>query len=495
MRRGRAIALETALSFPFARYGWSSDSRKLAVITASRMGGVALSIVHRDGSHLRRVACRCPFPLSELAWSRRGPIAYTDAHRLYTVAPTGGDARRLAGAAACTYSATTPAVSPDGGTVLFVCDRRIVSVDLRTAGRRTLFNARRLPHPCSPGSPTPFTALAWSPDARSIAVADRCSIVAMRADGSHPHRLPRVPSLASVTELTWAGVRPRPAVGEASAAVPGGLIAFESSDEPREIVTMHPDGTGLRVLVRNGSEPAWSPDGRWLAYTRASQTPSPYIARTRSDGTGTQRVSRFPATAGAHPSMPSWAPDGRHVVFNAEYLVRDHGETRYDLGVFIARRNGSRPRKVRANTSRTGPAWSPDGRHIALVTPRGRVGVIPAAGGHLRMLGRIPHTYSKLAFSPDGKRLLVLAGSAISTFNARTGRQTEIRLAEGEALRSATWTPRGNRIAYMAQVGPQGSQTALFTIRQDGSGKRRLATVPTPVQGETLSWRADARTR
>jgi Tol biopolymer transport system component len=202
----RAISLESPPLAPFTyHYGWSPDSKRIAVMSSD--GDSALQIVRRDGSRLRRITCSCPGPLTHLAWARRGPLAYTDAHRLYTVDPAGGKARRRAGSTRCTYSAATPTVSPNGRTALFVCGRRIVAVDLKRSTRRTFFNAARLPRACRSTSPTPFAALAWSPDARSIAVASPCGIVVMRADGSRVRQLPETFELEFDTELRWTAAR------------------------------------------------------------------------------------------------------------------------------------------------------------------------------------------------------------------------------------------------------------------------------------------------
>jgi Tol biopolymer transport system component len=294
-----------------------------------------------------------------------------------------------------------------------------------------------------------------------------------------------------------------------NAAAPTGLLAFTSYDRGFRIVTMRPNGTGVRVLVPHGMEPVWSPDGRWLAFTReAPGTGYPSIWRVRADGTGRRRVSRFGTGLDApRPSLPSWSPDSRRIVFNAQYTVdgppNDAGEPPTDTGVFVARRDGSKPRRLRANTGFTGPAWSSDGRRIALVTEGGAIGVMSPRGGPLRVLRRGLDVRGRLQFSPDGKRLLTIVGfmpPTITILDVRTGKRTRIPAAEGELLGSATWTPDG-RLGYVASAGwtpdgglPPGSPTRLFTIRRDGKGKRVLATLTTDISGD-ISWRRSARQR
>lgn len=291
----------------------------------------------------------------------------------------------------------------------------------------------------------------------------------------------------------------------ANAATPTGLLAYTSYDRGLRILTVRPNGTGARVLVPRGTEPAWSPDGRWLAFTReAPRSGYPSIWRMRADGTGRRRVSRFGAGLDApRPSMPSWSPDSRRIVFNAQYEVdrpaNEEGEPATDNGVFVASRDGSRPRRLRAKTGFTGPAWSPDGRHIALVTESGAVGVMSPRGGRLRVLRRGLNVHSRLQFSPDGRRLLAIVGfapPAINILDVSTGRRTRIPPAEGELLSAATWTPDGKRLGYVASVGwtragglPPGSPTRLFTVGRDGKGKRPLATLTTDFSSDTLSWK------
>ena len=107
-------------------------------------------------------------------------------------------------------------------------------------------------------------------------------------------------------------------VSAAQAAFPGGngKIVF-ASDRPDglmyNIYTIRPDGTGLRKLAdgEHGRDPAWSPDGRRIAFIRHSFAGVNDLVHVMdADGTNLRHV---PNSGFARD--PSWSPDGAHIVF------------------------------------------------------------------------------------------------------------------------------------------------------------------------------------
>jgi Tol biopolymer transport system component len=101
----------------------------------------------------------------------------------------------------------------------------------------------------------------------------------------------------------------------------GEWIALASDrDGDFEIWLVHPDGTGLRKLVRGGgrnNHPHFSPDGQWLVFTskRAGfsaeeislpRQPQPYgdLFVVQRDGTGLTRLTHN----GFEDGTPAWGP-------------------------------------------------------------------------------------------------------------------------------------------------------------------------------------------
>jgi Tol biopolymer transport system component len=213
--------------------------------------------------------------------------------------------------------------------------------------------------------------------------------------------------------------------------------------------------------------PVWSPNGRYVAFTRETgdSSDSVYIVSVKS---GQQR--RLVASG----SSPSWSPDGTRIAYD-------------DIDVMTIKLN--RTGRKRAAIDGSFPRWSPDGGNISFE----RVGdglnfqvfVVPADGGKAR---RVTSDGSSAEWSPDGTRLVFVTGEG--TF----GRQAGISVVgrDGKGIRTLSWgedpswSPDGRKIAFTRVV--EDEEDRVYVMRNDGGNVRLLAVGEGPEFSPDGKW-------
>jgi tricorn protease len=162
-------------------------------------------------------------------------------------------------------------------------------------------------------------------------------------------------------------------------------------------------GTATRVTrsYRRETIPAWSPDGKWIAFVSdRSGRDEVWVAET--SGQGPRQLS----DSETEKLALVWAPDSKSLAFTGS----DHKLHLVDLASGRARAlASSEVGNVQA------PDFSPDGRWIAYTVVdrdlRPHVQVVPSAGGPERRIDDDDlFSSSGARFTPDGKRLIFLGG-------------------------------------------------------------------------------------
>jgi dipeptidyl aminopeptidase/acylaminoacyl peptidase len=164
---------------------------------------------------------------------------------------------------------------------------------------------------------------------------------------------------------------------------------------------------------------------------------------------------------------PAWSPDGKFLAFSSNRSVPDPDRT-YDSNIWVvAADNSDRGAHLTQITTNPGsddsPAWSPDGKWIAYVTqldPKlliyatSHVAVSPAGGGEAKVLTlKLDRMSSEPRFSPDGKFIYFLAD------DDGTQNLCRIPVGGGEVTR-----PIGGRLTvYAYSVAKSGEVAAQIT--------------------------------
>jgi len=257
------------------------------------------------------------------------------------------------------------------------------------------------------------------------------------------------------------------------------------------------------------SDPRWSPDGRFIAFTaKRKDDAEPQVYVIASDGGEAQRVTSLATGA----SAVKWFPDGRRLAFvswvwpdlrndaaqakrtkerkdaKVKAHITERSEFRYwdhwltdgrEPHVFMCELPGGRTRDLCAGTGFSLPPWdpgvvdfdiAPDGRQIALQVDRASepgmmhqldIVTIDVASGRKRVLTEATGLSDAApVYSPDGRYIAFLSYDTnrafndqghVSLYERRTGRITKPARGFDRGVSHVTFTADSRALTFMAE--------------------------------------------
>jgi dipeptidyl aminopeptidase/acylaminoacyl peptidase len=240
-----------------------------------------------------------------------------------------------------------------------------------------------------------------------------------------------------------------------------------------EIWIMDADGGRNRFLAK-GSQAAWSPDSKRLAYVAQGQPTGAQVFVKWIDAPGETQLTRLERG----PSNLAWSPDGKHIAFNM--LVPGTPALTVKMP---ARPNGAKwidaPRVVdRMNYRNDGSGWRPEGfTHIFVISDQ---------GGAARQLTDGDFQHASPEWMPDSETIVFSAVRKDGAEYIRGGADIYAATLKGGAIRALTdrngpdtnpsVSPDGRLIAYTGYDQSEDTYTVskLYLMGADGSNKRAL---------------------
>jgi Tol biopolymer transport system component len=265
---------------------------------------------------------------------------------------------------------------------------------------------------------------------------------------------------------------------QATFAGRAGLIAGAAEDG---LHVFKPDGSGDRLVAEMADvqNPAWSPDGRRIAFAARPGGTNPFHIFVVGVKSGKVRqITDAPQS----DSAPSWAPNGRRIAF-----VRDMPQ---DDAVFSVRLKGTHMRQIAEGPYINDAEYSPDGKAVAVVYPTAVWLMDPRGISRISVVAEFAsddgaQVPGSVSWAPDGRRLAI--GTVANGPCEQCSQIWSVR-RNGNHLKQLTtgnpagygapfYRPNGGKIAFCFTEWNQ-DNTALLTelrlMNQNGKNAHRI---------------------
>ena len=249
-------------------------------------------------------------------------------------------------------------------------------------------------------------------------------------------------------------------------------IAFVSTGTGnKEIFTCEYDGYKPARFTNNNSitlSPAWSSDGKWLAYTSYKKgNPDLYIRHV------SQNRGVIVAERGINIT-PAWMP--------GEFRLASTHSFSNDQEIYLLNGYGKIIRKLTNNKGiDTSPAWSPDGAKMAFVSRRSGTPQIYIKNFSTNSVKRLTfnsHYNTQPSWSPKGDKIAYssMQSGLVDIYVIGVDGKGLVQLTHNSGNNeSPTWSPDGSLIAFSStREGP----SRIYVMTSSGTDQRRLLSLP-----------------
>ncbi|MBV9924720.1 MAG: S9 family peptidase [Acidobacteria bacterium] len=255
------------------------------------------------------------------------------------------------------------------------------------------------------------------------------------------------------------------------------------------------DNAQLTFADKSSSNPRWSPDGNWIAFTSTRKENKNNLYLLRADGGEAEPLTDLKGSV----SNFDWSPDGRWIVYTMsdpkteeeekndkaknDFRWVDENQKMARLYVIPVQKDAAgkrEPRKLTSEDYNVGEfEWSPDGKTIAFSHSKSAgandwttsdVSVVDVASGKVTPFANTPAAENDPVFSPDGKFIVMTVSDnpprwaqsgTLQIFPAAGGPPRVLAASFDAQPAFAGWSPDSRRI-YFSEA--KGTGTQIYSI-------------------------------